>query len=373
MFRVVSLTLIAAPMGLLMLLPHQEASGCAAVPKRDGPSISIAEESAVIVWDPVNKVQHFIRRAAFDTKSPDFGFLVPTPTLPKLPLAEVEDSLFSQATSWLVPKTVVQRNWNFEPMLCMLCLPTKSMTMKAGMAPKDRVRVLHEQKVGGFETAILEADNTTDLANWLSKNGYSNDPELQSWLVPYVASKWKITAFKISQDPKTGQLATTKAVRMSFATERPFFPYREPEGKPARKDGEKGEGDANPPARLLRVLFVSNARMEGKLGDRPWRAEVPWSDELTDEQRKTLAKEAGIPETDLPAKVWLTSFEDRSSPRPGNEEVYFDPAKDATPIRPQVIHFETTWVPVDFMALVVLGVVIFGVAVVWYFPRTRGK
>ena len=67
-----------APFSAMFALSLPQADGCASLPPLDGSSIHIAEESAIVVWDPVKKVQHFIRRAAFDTKSPDFGFLVPS-------------------------------------------------------------------------------------------------------------------------------------------------------------------------------------------------------------------------------------------------------------------------------------------------------
>lgn len=144
------------------------------------------------------------------------------------------------------------------------------------------------------------------------------------------------------QDPKTGGLAKTKPVRMSFATERPFFPYREPKNKEER---ETPQGQ-----RLLRVFFVAETRMEATLGNvTRWNAGVPWSDELTDEQRKQVARETGIAEDDLPAKAWMTTFEDRSSPRPGADEVFFRPSPERTPVRPpDIVTFkDTLWIPLD--------------------------
>src|ERR1019366_3826961 len=78
---IVSCVLLA---GLTFNLLPADAEGCAAIRRSDRPDdyIRIAEESAIIVWDPVKKIEHFIRRATFDTKSPDFGFLVPTPAVP---------------------------------------------------------------------------------------------------------------------------------------------------------------------------------------------------------------------------------------------------------------------------------------------------
>ena len=353
MFRIIIVASLIVLTGFLFTLSLPTADGCAAVRQKDGPSISIAEESAIIVWDPVKKVQHFIRRAAFDTKSPDFGFLVPTPTLPELPLKTVEDGIFGTIDRWLLPKTVEQSRWNLDLMLNRLGCTTK-MAMHKDMAPNAAVQVLHEQKVGGYDVNVLEADNAEALAKWITDHGYSADPELYEWLTPYVASKWKISAFKISQDPKTGALARTKAVRMSFKADRPFFPYREPEGKSHK--------EKTPPpyagGRMLRVLFVSDVRYGGLLGASAWHATIPWSDALSDEQRKQLVKRTGVPEESVPAGAWLTTFEDRASPRPGREEVYFEPSADPSPVRPpDFVKYNDIFVPID---CAVLGVIFIG-------------
>ena len=65
--------------------------GCASIGPRNTP-VGIATESAIIIWDEENKVQHFIRRASFRTAADHFGFLVPTPTRPEL--KEAEDAAF---------------------------------------------------------------------------------------------------------------------------------------------------------------------------------------------------------------------------------------------------------------------------------------
>lgn len=355
MMRIVMIAAAATVFALL----ESDAEGCAAIGRSDRPEdyIRIAEESAIIIWDPVKKVEHFVRRAAFDTKSPDFGFLVPTPTKPIL--VEVDDIAFTAVNRWILPKVVEKPRLSFDAMCCFVgCGAMQKAAMSTDVA-KDSVRVLGQQKVGGFDAAIFEADSTEDLAKWLKDHGYSNDPALQSWLFPYVTNKWKVTAFKISHDPETGNLATTKPVRMSFAAERPFFPYREPESK----DDKKPQG-----GRLLRVYFISDVRVEGKLGDANWHAKIPWSDALTDAQRKQLVADTGVPGADLPAKGWMTTFEDVASPRPGKEEVYFDPAKDQTPILPPpIIHYNDIWIPID----VVLGLAILALLVVAMIIRTR--
>lgn len=355
MIRMIALAfLLLGTVGMVWMFHPSEVDGCAVVRRGDekGASIRIAEEGAIIVWDPVKKIEHFIRRAAFDTQSPDFGFLVPTPTKPDLH-DQVDDELFAAMDEWILPRTVVRERFRYTPLISTFCMNftcSKPAATKS-MEGEKSVRVLGEQEVGGFKAAILEADNTEDLSHWLKDNGYASDPELQSWLVPYVAEKWKITAFKIMKDPKTGGLAKTKPVRMSFATDRPFFPYREP--------AEKVDTKAYRGERLLRVHCISTVRMEGKLGnDAAWQVRTPWSDQLTDDQRRRVARETGLTDADLPAQAWMTTFEDSASPRPGNGEVFFVPAPDRTAIRPPDIirYHDTLWIPLDVVLIGFVGV-----------------
>src|SRR5688572_1694958 len=76
---------------LAALVASREVFACAPAP-HPGDRVAIVEESAVIIWEPATKTQHFIRRATFHGEAADFGFLVPTPTAPKL--ASEDDSLF---------------------------------------------------------------------------------------------------------------------------------------------------------------------------------------------------------------------------------------------------------------------------------------
>src|SRR5438874_5486403 len=107
--------LLTCALLVLALVPIQppRAEACAAVWGGSDPPVAIAEESAVIVWDAAQKVQHFIRWAAFEAQSANFGFLVPTPTQPEL--AEVSEGIFSTLEAWTAPKVVTQTEWSFQP------------------------------------------------------------------------------------------------------------------------------------------------------------------------------------------------------------------------------------------------------------------
>ena len=199
---------------------------------------------------------------------------------------------------------------------------------------------------------MLAADNAMALTDWLKTNGYPASDELYGWLEPYLVQKWTITAFKIdAAAQRFSRSIRSKAVKMSFAAERPFFPYREPAAKdPAEK--------TNPGSRVLRVFLLSNERMAGTLGNIPWHAKTVWADRFADaEITETLA----IPAAEFPASAWLTAFEDRASPRPGNAEVFFDPATDRSVVHPPDILVEgpPVVIPVElaFLAAICLLVV----------------
>jgi Uncharacterized protein conserved in bacteria (DUF2330) len=336
---------------ILLTIAPPATFGCAIAPHRDQP-VSIVEEDAIIVWDAVKKVEHFIRRASFRTESPDFGFLVPTPNAPTL--SEVEDDIFDRMGRLIEPKVrEVFGGVRFTTALSCGVGAKRELEAKS-MEKKDAaVKVLAEAKVGGYQAAVLAADNAMALNEWLKTNGYPASDELYSWLEPYLVQKWTITAFKIdAAAQRFSRSIRSKAVKMSFAAERPFFPYREPAAKdPAEK--------TNPGSRVLRVFLVSNERMTGTLGNLPWHAKTVWADRFADAE---ITESLAIPAAEFPASAWLTAFEDTASPRPGNAEVFFDPSSDRSVVHPPdiLVELPPVMIPVElaFLAVVCLAVVV---------------
>jgi hypothetical protein len=297
--------------GLLLLatlLPPDNAGGCMIV-SRLGQKVEMAEEEAIIVWDASTKTQHFIRRAAFKTTARDFGFLVPTPTRPTL--AEADDKAFVRLGRLFAPRF----------------LPPKGKGKFPGGG--GDVVVIEKKRVAGLDAVVLQARDPAALNGWLKEHGYPSQPEQVEWLRPYVEKQWLLTAFKFAGGEGSKELAT-RAVRMSFKTERPFFPYREPKTAPA-----KGT------ARLLRVYLVGTGAATGTLGEKeawpPFRyftnrkgakIKLPQAGavdvrQLTAARQAELLRLLGLPAATLPAGAYVTRFNDRSSPRPGTDEVYF--------------------------------------------------
>jgi hypothetical protein len=325
---VLALVTLAA---LLALVPGTPASrACAPVPHR-GESVGVNAEEAVILYDAEYKTEHFIRRANFDTSARDFGFLVPTPTRPELgeTKAEVFSALDFATRARHVPsgktqKVVVKRG--------------ETDAAPKAAAPSAPV-VLEERAVAGYDAVVLKAEDIDGLKKWLEDRKYDARPALMDWLKWYVEHQWVITAFKITPGHAARQERWEKTVRMSFKTDAPFYPYREPENLRA--------GPAKGP-RSLRVFFLADARYDGTLGqDKRWAGRTVWANPLPADVATRVVNGFGLSAADagtIGARNWhLTEFEDHSSPRPGTDEVYFRRADDQSTVeRPPVVydHYE---------------------------------
>lgn len=299
-----------------------DARACAAAAP-EGEAVRVVDEEALIAFDSERGVEHFVRRAQFAATSPDFGFLVPTPSVPEL--GEVDETIFNTLAQRLTPKVIVKHEGlHFE--LGMLLSQSKSAEYV-----EPSVRVLSVQRVAGLDAAVLEANDPGALASWLGDHGYARGPALEAWLAPYIAKGWKISAFKVATDGQRKgaprfELAT-KALRMSFATKAPFYPYREPEDQRQTLPASHALA-AEAGKRSLRVYFLGRARVLGNIGP---EGRWPASTKLAEPVAPPWIESLGLPQYPMHDR-WLTVFEDDSSPRPGTDEVFFTVSQDATPI-----------------------------------------
>ncbi len=302
-----------------LLAVPSPSEACAPAPPRNV-TVEIASESAIIVWDAATKTQHFIRRAAFNAsasagagaKVEDFGFLVPTPTRPVL--AEVDDKAFDELAKVTAPKTETRKR--SEGGGCRL--GCGGMSSVPGAA--QTVEVLEEKHVAGYDAKVLKANDPVALTAWLNERGYEVRPALARWLKPYVEKGWIVTAFKIARvpDAPASVAVGSSAVRMSFTTDAPFFPYSEPDD--LREAQTK---------RLLRVFVLAERKMAGKLGAAEWPGKVAWAGKLPAGAANAITPLLKVPGFQPTETMWLTEFEDTSSPRAGDSDVTFvhDPAQ----------------------------------------------
>jgi Uncharacterized protein conserved in bacteria (DUF2330) len=339
------------PLAVTVLIPLRLASplpACCPTPPSGKPVVN-ADQTVIIVWDAATKTEHFIRQASFKSEADDFGFLVPTPNQPEL------NESGNAAFPFLQKLTEPEVEKMPKP-TAIACGCGAARDLSAGdAAPLAKVQVLQEKLVAGFQAAVLQADSANALVLWLKDNGYAFSPAVEAWAKPYVEAGWKITALKVakSRDGKDDKTVAASALRMTFKTDRPLFPYREPDSKGAATALGVNH-------RLLRIYFVAEARYQGELTrDVTWTGGVAWANKLNAEDRKTALGLLNLPETTGPAEWWLTEFEDSWPYRVAPADVYFSRDSDQNTIkRPPIIQYVSSAWPTDVMAYAIAAVVI---------------
>jgi hypothetical protein len=308
------------------------AAGCAVAPPRGG-DVGISGESALIVYDAATKTEHFIRTANFRSTSNDFGFLVPTPTKPEL--AEASADVFAELADVTKRRTEVRTRMKEPALGC--ALHTVMFIGSAAPAASEGVRVVEQKRVGDFDAAVLQASDPRSLTDWLTANGYDARPALADWLKRYADDKWFLTAFKVAADsPAAGgnKLAlTSSAVRISFSTDTPVYPYREP-----------ADMQAVTAPRQLKLFVLSDQRVSGTVGKgdgaNAWAGRTEWANQVPAERMAAVAEKGKLPAA-VGGREWhLTEFLDPSSPRPGTDELYLNPAADQSAVeRPPLVEW----------------------------------
>jgi hypothetical protein len=268
---------------LTAALTPAPARACAFAYEDGRPPPRIHGEEALIVWDATAGIEHFIRSARFGGATRAFAFLVPTPGRPEL--AEADDRLFRRlAALYQRPPAPI---------------PILDDDSSGGRA---KVRVVERKRVAGLDAVVLQARDAGALSQWLRKEGFSKRPDLDAWLAPYVSRAYYLTAFRYQLGSE--KTITSHAVRLSFRTERPFYPYAEP-----------GAGGVDG-SRRFRLTVVAPWRAVGREGDEAWEARTGYAD-----RPAALARTLGgaVPSG---AGPWMTTFEERPSRR-GSADLFF--------------------------------------------------
>ncbi|HEX8550582.1 MAG TPA: DUF2330 domain-containing protein [Abditibacteriaceae bacterium] len=327
---------------------------CAAQESLGAPPIKVNNESALIVWDEKNKTEHFIRRASFDSSGKSMGFLVPTPTTPQLSAAS--DAIFTSLDHAMQPQIIEKKKTGLR--FDWLVIPDKQENKpQRPYMPSPQSPVLKlpasgisqkRQRVGGYDATVLAARDSASLEKWLKQNNFKTDASLRAWLRPYVARGWKLTAFKIRSGVHSAEL---EPVRLSFKTDKPYYPYREPAS--ARAKGAFKAG------RTLKVYYLAQQSVAGGIGQSAkWPGKMEFAAALPSTTRDDLVVGAGLKEAQIPKQARLTIFSDASTPRPGTDELFFRPAPDQNPQKPAPIIKEVDArkkIPLEFFVLGIIG------------------
>lgn len=288
--------------------------------------VQITAEEALIVWDGARHIEHFVRRASFEGGSPTFGFLVPVPALPEI--VEADERIFEQIEKFWEEQRRDEIHYRFEGITSTFLSRSIKSSVEAGVA------LVATARVAGMDVVVLEAESPNALGDWLRAREFSFRPELESYLEPYVRERYKIVAFKYARDA-AAPLVGSRAVRLSFSTERPYFPYREPRDAARAVPG------------LFRLHVLSTTSVSGVLGEarQPWTATIRYSGPFTSEP----------PPYARIASPWLTLFEETLQSRPVAGDLTFELAPTPKPVAAAARIVERSWgISIELVMLVVL-------------------
>jgi Uncharacterized protein conserved in bacteria (DUF2330) len=352
--------LLLAAVSIGSLQPASLAPACCPVWPLGKPVVN-ADQTVIILWDAATKTQHFIRQASFKSEAADFGFLIPTPAQPEL------SESGNEAFAFLKKLT--------EPRIEKRPTPSRGLNCGCGgLPPIDsaaaaKVSVLDEKLVAGFHAVVLKASSAGDLVQWLDEHDYAYSPEVEAWAKPYVDAGWKITALKVAkgEDEEASQNVSAAALRLTFKTDRPLFPYREP-------DSAASASALGANRRLLRIYFIGEARYRGELAeDNRWSGRVAWADRVKPADRSKALELLGLPEDTGPSKWWLTEFEDywKYKPAPSDLQFALDP-NQKTVEREPMIQYVSVHAPPDLMTCLLVAA-IFAPQVIRKVRRRRTK
>jgi hypothetical protein len=140
---------------------------------------------------------------------------------------------------------------------------------------------------------------------------------------------------------------------MSFKTDRPLFPYREP-------DSKDQVAALNAPARLLRIYFLAEGRYAGELTqETPWTGKAVWANRVAAQDRQKLCEMLRLAQTAGPKDWWLTEFEDHWPHRVAPADLYFSvSATQDTLKRPPITVYVISNIPNDVSIFAIAALMI---------------
>lgn len=345
-----------AALAVALAMPARDAEACAAAWQRAEPPVHVVREEALVVWDEASGVEHFVRSAVFDASVKSFGFIVPTPSRPTL--AEASDDAFAALRQLTAAPVETVTRWDLVP---IGCTSTPFLFTRGGApsapAGAPHVTVIAEARVAGMDATILEATDGSALSTWLGDHGFEAREALRDWASGYVAKRWVFTAFRYVRPDvasRGGGAAGVgaRAVRLTFRTPEPVYPYREPADTAAVTNRE------------LHLFVVAPKRTAGALSDLDagtWTAPTLFAGALPPSE----ALWRTLPGVTPPAGAWLTEIVDHTAKRPPSDVAFRD-ATGGEVKRPPIVRELRRGVPVPYEVPLV-------VAAAWWWRRRKKR
>ena len=287
------LMVVKSVLAVLAVLAAPDAHA-SAVTYTDGAFARIASERAVVVWDAVRKTEHLLLDVTIDADARDFGLLVPVPATASI--AKDDDARIDAAAS----------------------LASESAGAAAGA---DRLYA--------FEVSTLR--DAGALAAWLAKRGHVARANVTTWAQAYFARGLSLAAIAYVATKPERRAWRVPALRLSFATDAPTFPYAEP--APDAKDesdfARRVSADEDDPApRTLDVWAIAPGELHA-LGGRAGGLAIRGGRAASGDALARALGDVGAWDFDARARdTWfVTHFEESTVRRVGSSDFTFAPGR----------------------------------------------
>lgn len=269
--------------------------------------ISVVEEKSLIFWDSPNRTQHFIREVSFQNKGQSFGFIVPVPSVPEV--TDINNELIDFLNNEIEKKRPIKTRYHFPSMPRMPSFGEEGVMHSAAVNDMmdNEIKVVATFELNDYDVNVIQGSSSEGIIKWLSDNSLDYSKILGEYLNSYIKKSWYFVVFKFKKN-ESKLNSKSKFVRISFKTEKPFYPYDEA--------GQRSYSD-----RELKLYFVSNApyapdfTLENEISSPEGWEKVPlFSDWINPGQdiKKLIGAE----------KAWLVQWKDITSTRPSRDLVF---------------------------------------------------
>ncbi len=180
-----------------------------------------AGERILFATDGENVTAHV--QIQYQGAAKDFSWILPTPTEPTLGVGS--EALFNVLRGATQPtfRVNIDKTEGKCADFGMGRATATGAAAPSAAAEDSGVAVISQEQVGPFETAVLQANDTAKLKEWLTTNGYTVPAALDPLLDPYVAGKYYFIALKLQKDREAGDL---QPIVFNYKSTKPGIPIR---------------------------------------------------------------------------------------------------------------------------------------------------
>jgi hypothetical protein len=218
---------------------------------------AIPTQRAILVYK--DGTEKLTIESSLDGKGQEFGWIIPLPSKPTefkeaspgliktlslvIQPEIIHDLREKKALSWTIAifvtfgcflRALTKSSYHIILLLLVLFLivllfmfvpPLAMRSESAGVADIPGVKVFDIQEIGSYELAVLEAENSEALNNWLESNGFAGLSEDDRAIISdYIIDGWCFVAAKLRREEDG--YSRPHPLLMSFATDAPIYPVR---------------------------------------------------------------------------------------------------------------------------------------------------